>query len=127
GRKKVAEILKSGIDPSWLSGAFTYPEYIAEAIQENYPNNPQNEKTKLFIKLLSADDRIEMFPQWRQEQAACTANKKARNKLEAAKNKSPTKCGICGNKKLIAGYECFKCDKCGAVCDFENGKWEWKK
>lgn len=125
--KQKAQELCTGIDLSWLSGAFTYPEYIAEAIQENYPDKPQNEKTKLFIKIFSAEDRKDAYPQWREVQKAEAKKRAASEKLTAAKNNHPTKCVFCGGKKLIAGYEVFKCVMCNAVCEFKNGKWVWEK
>ena len=69
-RQKAEEILNAGIGLSWLSGSLTYPEYIAEEIQKNYPDKPPHEKRRLFIALLAKEDKKDAFPEWRQTKKA---------------------------------------------------------
>lgn len=125
--KQKAKELCVGINPSWLSGDFSYPEYITGVVEENYTDKPQDEKTKLFITIFTAEDRKKSYLQWKKEQMAEAAKKEARKKLEAAKNNLPRKCVFCGNKKLVAGHEVFKCVMCNAICVFSNGEWQWEK
>jgi len=80
-----AQELCARLDPSWLEGINTYPEYIAEAISENenYSDKPQDQKTRLFITLFSAEDRKAMFPQWRQEKEITAAKQEKRRYEES--------------------------------------------
>ena len=83
-RKKAAEILNAGFDPSWLVEPFTYPEYIAEVIQENYADRPHEQKRKLFRTILAAEDRKGDFQVWRYAKEATAAAQEERRKEEAA-------------------------------------------
>jgi len=135
-----ARELCTDIDPSWLSGIFTYPEYIAEAIQENYSDKPQDEKTKLFITLFSAEDRKAMFPQWRQEQETTAAKQETRRyeesvteehnrKIEALKKDGPQKCGNCGAAIEAPNSIRGECPSCGYYyfLNEENEAWEFNE
>jgi len=136
GHKKVQELCAS-IDPSWLSGTFTYPEYIAEAIEKSYQDKPQDEKTKLFIMLFSAGDRMDAFPEWRKTREAEAAAQEERNQREAAVQEKrrciaqarldrPKDCGHCGRALAIDG-ERGNCPSCGWEYFFneEMPKWEF--
>jgi len=126
---QTAKKLCADIDSSWLSGAFTYPEFISEAISKNYSDKSQDQKTKLFIKIFSAEDRKVEFPQWRNKQKAAAINRETHNKLEAAKNNHPTKCKYCGGKDMRQFNDSFQCKKCSAISSFNKDKlkWEWRE
>jgi len=122
--KQKAQELCAGLDPSWLSGTFSYPEYITETVEKNYPDKPQDEKTRLFITLFTAEDRKAAFPQWRQEQEAALAKQEAQRqevtavaehdrKLETLKKAGPQSCGNCGGAIEAPNTTRGECLSCG--------------
>jgi len=139
---KTAQKLCANIDSSWLTGAFTYPEYITEAIEQNqnYADKPQEEKIRLFITLFTVEDRKTMFLQWRQEQETAAVEQEAyrqkeaaeqehSRKLEALKRVGPQKCGNCG--KVIEAPNTIRgeCPSCGYyyILNEENETWEFSE
>ena len=133
---KTAQKISTGIDPAWLSGAFTYPEYIAEAIQENYADKPQEQRRKLFRALLTADDRKSDFPAWRESKTAKAATQEKRRQQEAvtaaeqkrieqARADKPKKCDHCGATLAVDG-ERGTCPACGWDYIFNKGKAAWE-
>jgi len=127
--KQKEQKLCTGLDPSWLEGINTYPEFIAEAVQENYPDKPQDQKNRLFLTLFSAEDRKAMFPQWRQEKETEAKNIEVKAEQEKAFKNHPTKCEICGNDKLREYSESYQCLSCYAISSFNKDtmKWEWRE
>jgi len=106
-RKKATEILNTGVDPSWLSGAFSYPEFIGEEVQKNYQDKPPHEKRKLFMALLTKEDKKDLFPEWRKtkevEAAAQeeryqreTAAQEKLQRIDQARSNKPKTCGTAG-------------------------------
>jgi len=130
-----AQEITSGMDPAWLSGAFTYPEYIAEAILKNYAEKPPEEKRKLFRTILAKEDRKKDFPDWRRakEEASAAEEKRLRQeaegrakqtKLNEARAGKPTTCTNCGEEleyKNERGY----CPSCDYRCYFNEKTSEW--
>jgi hypothetical protein len=55
------EILDTGLDPAWLSGEFTFPEYIAQYVAEKYADKPHGQLTSIFVKALGYADRREEY------------------------------------------------------------------
>ena len=137
-RQKAQEILSMGINSTWLSGIFTYPEFIAEEIQRNYPGKPLNEKRKLFIALLSKEDRKDEFPDWRKTCEAGAAAREERCRQQEADRErrrildearaNPTACSHCG-AAIAPDGERGVCPSCGYEYFFseENGEWEFSK
>jgi len=138
--ERKAKELCTDIDPSWLSGTFTYPEYIAEAIRENYPDKPQDQKNKLFITLFTAEDRKAMFPQWKQEQETAAAEQEAyrqkeaaeqehNRKLEVLKKAGPQSCENCGTTIEAPNTIRGECPSCGYYYIFneEIEAWEFSE
>ena len=122
--KRKAQELCAGLDPSWLAGTFSYPEYITETVEKNYPDKPQDEKTRLFITLFTAEDRKAAFPQWRQEQKAALAKQEAQRqkvtaaaehdrKLETLKKAGPQSCGNCSGAIEAPNTTRGECLSCG--------------
>jgi hypothetical protein len=58
---KAREILDTGIDPAWLSGEFSFLEYMAQFVSEKYPDKPHEQLTSIFIKALEYEDRREEY------------------------------------------------------------------
>ena len=137
GRRRAQEILNTGINPAWLSGIFTYPEYIAEYIQKVYPDKPSHEKRNLFMALLIEDDKKDDFPDWRKtSEAEATARDERRREEEAARERrrildearanKPTACGNCGAPLAPKGERgsCYSCDYEYSF-NYETGTWEF--
>jgi predicted transcriptional regulator/rubredoxin len=102
-----AQKITAGIDPSWLSGAFTYPEYIAGVILENYAEKPFEQRRKLFRSLLAKEDRKNDYPAWRenreteakeqhQRKEQEKADRERQRALSAIKNNKDKTCTNCG-------------------------------
>jgi len=129
-KKKAAEILNIGIDPSWLAEPFTYPEYIARYIQDAYQNKPQHEKRKLFMALLAKEDKRDEYPEWRKTKEAEAAAREERRQREAEKQEKrrridharankPKACGHCGTA-LSPKNEHGTCPSCGFEFSFDE-------
>jgi predicted Zn-ribbon and HTH transcriptional regulator len=127
-KQKMRELC-AGIDPSWLSVAFTYPDFIAETVEENYGDKPQDEKTRLFITLFKAEDRKAAFLQWKQEREAEEVRKIKAHYLEEAFKNHPTKCEYCGGEDFREFDNSYQCRKCYAISSFNKDKlkWEWRQ
>jgi hypothetical protein len=139
-KKKATEILNAGIDPAWLDDPFTFPEYVAETIQKNYADKPPEEKRKLFMALLTKEDRIDAFPEWRQNKKAEAAAQKeqrrkkaadqeCRRKLDELRKAGPQKCGNCGETIPAPGSSRGTCTSCGFdfLLNEDKGEWEFNK
>jgi hypothetical protein len=126
-KKKAAEILSSGFDPAWLDGTFTYTDYIAEIIQENYGDKPLEQKRKLFRTILAADDRKQDFPKWRKEREAEAASRREREaaaeekrrRIDQARANVPKTCRHCG-ASLATDSERGNCPQCGSFFYFSE-------
>ena len=129
-KKKAAEILSIGIDLSWLSGLFTYPEFIAEYIQGAYQDKPQQEKRKLFMALLAKEDKRDEYPEWRKtKEAEAVAQEKLRQReadaqdrrrrIDQARANKPKACGHCGIA-LSPENEHGTCPSCGFEFFFDE-------
>jgi len=114
------EALESGIEGSWLSGNYTYPEYIAEVVGKRCPNNP----TGLFISLLSASDKKNEFPAWREEKEAEEIRTRNKAEIEAAFNNPPSNCEKC-NGEFKRQHDRMICIKCEIACDFNRTVKKW--
>jgi len=136
-KKKATKALSAGIEPAWLEGSFTFPEYVAGIIQENYADKPLEQKRKLFIALLTKEDRIDAFPQWRQNKKAeavaqekhhrkSSADLECRQKLDKLRKAGPQKCGNCGEAILAPGSNRGICTSCGFDYFLNEGKGEWE-
>jgi len=137
-KKKAEEILNAGIDPSWLSGPFIYPEYIDEVIQENYASKPPEQKRKLFRTIIAAEDRKESFLAWRKSKEAEAATTKEnrqreiierekRRKMDELRNLGPGSCGNCGASLAAPDGRQGTCPSCefNYELDEERGRWEF--
>jgi ribosomal protein S27AE len=139
-RKKATETLSAGIDPTWFDDPFTFPEFVAEIIQENYADKPPEQKRKLFRTIITAEDRINTFPEWRQNKKAeavareeqrrkKTAVQEGHRKLDELRKAGPQKCGNCGGAIEAPENKRGTCPSCGF--DFflneDKGEWEFNK
>ena len=125
--QRKAEELETGLDPSWLTGEFHFPEYVAGLVKESYSDKPETEQRRLFIHLLSAEDRRADFPAWREKKITETAKEEKRQQEKKAKNNKPTRC-ICGKTDLWEQDDEILCRECRNKCRFNNGvmRWEWE-
>jgi len=139
-RKKAQEILGAGITPDWLSGSFTYLEYIAGIVQENYVDKPPEQKRKLFRKIIVAEDRIDAFPEWRKTKEAEAAAQEERRqkettaqewrrKLEELKKAGPQKCDNCEGPIPDPESDRGACPVCGFYffLNEKTAKWEFEE
>jgi len=130
------KILNTGIDPSWLEGSFTYPEYIDQAIKEKYADKPPEQKQKLFRTILTAEDRINAFPEWRKTREAEAvaqeehrqreaATREKRQRIDEARSDKPKTCGHCGGAITIDSDR-GNCPSCGWYYIFNEEKPAWE-
>jgi ribosomal protein S27AE len=129
--RQTARKVTADLDPAWLSGAFTYPEFIAGIILKNYAEKPLEEKRKLFRKLiLDAEERKDEYPQWRESEIAGAAKQEKqrrqeaaddekRRKLDEARADKPKICGNCG-KPLAPESDRGNCPSCGYEFSFDE-------
>ena len=131
-----AERAAAGMDASWLSGAFTYPEYIAEAVLENYGEKTPEEKRRLFRSILEKEDRKASFPRWRNaREAEAEAEGEVRRKqgerrrAEEARADRPAACDSCGSKLEYHRDYMGSCPACERQCCFyaESGEWKFER
>jgi len=135
--KQAQKAIDSGIIQSWLSKPFTYPEYITEVVQERCPNEPLTKNTGLFIKLLSAKDKIKDYPEWRKNKEKETAAEEKRrqkeaeeqerqNRINQAKENYPKTCDNCGAS--LAALEGLRgsCSSCGWSYSFNEEQESWE-
>jgi hypothetical protein len=138
-KKKADIILNTGIDLSWLYGAFTFPGYVADKIQEAYSEKPESERKRLFISALTWEDCKAEFPKWREkkiaeavtleehrkQEAAADAERK---RVEQARADKPEVCAHCGASLAVDG-ERGTCEACGWGFSFneESGQWVFQE
>lgn len=119
----MAQNITAGMNPDWLSGMFSYPEYIAEVILENYVEKSPEEKRKLFITILAKEDRKDSYPAWRESkltetmvqedrQKRETAVEAVQKRIEEARRNIPEACENCGTA-LEPGRSSGQCKACG--------------
>jgi len=132
--KKAQETINAGIEPDWLSEP-SYPERIANKIQEEYSDKPPEEKQKLFISLLTQADIITGFPEWRKTKEAGikaqeerqqheAAAREKQKELDAARVNRPKNCK-CGEKIEYKTENMGICPACNFRYLFnETGTWE---
>jgi len=136
-KKTAGEILDNGLDPAWLESPYSFPEYIAEVIQEKYQDKTQEEKRRLFRKILAVEDRKDDFPEWREKKAAESAAQEKhsrqeaaadaeRKRIEQAKTDKPKICKHCMAAIAVDGERGI-CRLCGwdYLFNKENGEWEF--
>ena len=134
-KEKAEKVLSIGIDPSWISGAFTFPQFVAEYVQDAYHGKPQHEKRKLFMSLLAKEDKRNGFPEWRKAKEAEAAAQEERLQQEAAAHEKrrrtgqarackPEKCK-CGDNLEFEG-ELGTCPACGYRYFFDEKKEGWE-
>jgi hypothetical protein len=121
GKKKAREILGSGLNPAWLSGAFTFPGYIARFVTEKYPDLSHEKQTGFFISALEYDDRREEYQAIRErrikevtERADAEAE---RSRKEAARRNPPTACDHCST---TLAPDSRACPLCGRFYEFDE-------
>jgi len=130
------DILNTGIVSSWLIEPFTYPEYIAEIIQESYADKPPEQKRKLFRAILAAEDRIDAFPEWRKNKETeavaqeehrqrDAAAQEKRQRIDQARSNKPEVCDHCGNTITI-DRDFGSCPYCNWDYFFDEEKTEWE-
>jgi len=123
----VRDFLNCGIELKWLESPYSFLDMVIERITDKYGDKPVSEQKTLFITAVKSwNDLREEYPNWKLKKETSNKKKEEVKKIDNAKNKLPTRC-ICGSVDLVEGFESFKCKKCGAVCEFHNLKWEWKK
>jgi len=123
----VRDFLNCGIELKWLESPYSFLDMVIERITDKYGDKPLSEQKTLFITAVKSwNDLREEYPNWKMKKENRDKQKEEISKIENAKKKHPTRC-ICGSVDLVEGYESFKCKKCGAICEFINNKWEWKK
>jgi len=114
---------------SWLNEPFTYADYIAKIIQDNYADKPSEEKRRLFMKISSAHDRIEAFPKWKNENIECCRKKEVedekRKKLKYLWDNKPTICEHCG-KSIEIKNKHDRCDSCGYDIFLSEKRMKWE-
>jgi len=134
-RKKAQEIMNTNIDISWFNEPFTYPEYIAEIIQESYADKPPEQKRRLFRAIINAEDRIGAFPEWRKSketEAALqeehrqreVAAQEKRQHIDQARSNKPKICDNCGCT-ITVDSEKGSCPSCGWYYFFDDEKGVW--
>jgi hypothetical protein len=125
------EILGAGLDPAWISGPFSFPNFAADTVKELYSAKPSREQKRLFISAFSWGDLQEEFPAWRerrkqevrakQQQEEAKAEKR---RIAEARRNPPATCGHCG---AALAPESRDCPSCGWMCNFDadSGAWEF--
>jgi hypothetical protein len=116
--KIAGEILNTGIDPSWITGPFSFLEYTAEIVRETYPGKPSAEMKKLFISALKWPDRREGFPEWRTKQTGTAVAEQEQRRKETARANTPKVCGHCGAP--LRPEDRRACPSCHWVFDFDD-------
>jgi hypothetical protein len=123
--KKSREILRTGIDPSWLDGSFNYLEYAAEIINTEQANKPKHEQRKLFLSALTWSDRRDEYPAWREQQTGAAMAAEEKRRKDAARATVPTVCK-CGT---VLAPDSRECPSCNLTYFFneESGIWDFHK
>jgi hypothetical protein len=100
----LASHLAVSLNPSWFEGPYSFLEFTAWFIRQEYPGKPAKELRNLYRKALWAwDDIRQQYPPWRDEQ------------LQRDADRPPETCPDCG-VRLKAGT----CPACGGF--YEPGQ-----
>jgi len=94
----VTKISKSGIDPGWVTGRYSYLEFARDKLSNDpkYRDKPDSELKLLFVAACGWEDWREQYPSWkdRREKEQIFMEKQQRRKQAMAKK--PKTCPECG-------------------------------
>jgi len=123
-QKLYSRIITAGIDPLWLEGQFTFPDYATEYVEKEYPDKPQPERRRLVISAITTpwENLVADFITWRNKRQRETAVAEDKQRIGSAKQNRPTTCGHCG---AALGNEKVACPNCDYRFWFEEEKGEW--
>jgi hypothetical protein len=118
------------IDSSWISGAFSFPEFIASVIAGKYGNQPPDEQKSLFIRGLGWWlDRRAQYPAWREQRKKEAQDKQRRyaaetekHRIAEARRNPPAVCGHCGT---ALAPDIRACPSCGWMRNFDADSGAW--
>jgi rubrerythrin len=118
------------IDPAWIAGEFSFPEFVADTIKESYPGKSPAEQKRLFISGFQWEDLRDKYPAWREHhrkeaeahQRREAAEAEERRKDEARRN-PPATCGHCGT---VLASDNRACPSCGRMLFFDDESEAWK-
>jgi hypothetical protein len=116
---RARSILKTGLDPAWLTGPCSFPAAIAAYVKGRYSDKPSNERLKLFLSALTWEDKQEEYRDFlekqrtrarKNRQKAETEAEQQRKEVKSRVTPQPTVCGNCGTAIPSGGDFCPACD-----------------
>jgi hypothetical protein len=129
---RARSVLKTGLDPAWLTGPGSFPAYIAAYVDNAYSDKAPDERLKLFLSALTWEDKQEEYRDFLEKQktqAGKNAETEADRQRKEAKRTAtprPAVCGNCGAALPSGGELCPACDHY-AVWDDEQEKYVFQK
>jgi ribosomal protein L32 len=117
--KRARSLLKSGLNPEWLSGPEGFSSFIAAYVNETYQEKPDAERLRLFLSAMTWEDKQAEYGDWlekrqvqaeqKQQHEETAAEQQRREALRLA-TPEPTTCLNCGSALPKNSRLCPACD-----------------